>query len=337
MSSLTKMTIIVCLSCLLAQPSEQGIAAEGTWDSQNPASWYRDSYASVNNYLVDKVDSSAPMSANIDALVERLKSDEMDDERKVRIIMRKLIGLKDLASNCDSISYEALRDHDEGTSSKARDVTSRKAAPRRIDKLVNYYAKQHAITCQKKTESLFKPMLKLVDKAKLNRMALWLDPTIERLLVNFQPTGSQVGDDISSRIFNGIIKTENFHKVIIDVEPAYNAIKADLKNNPEQEKYLHYFPDERNGRRTFNPHNMLRGYIGDPCSAYIDQISELFERAQLDANFHHAVNPDEPLFYRGWAYYKICFNTLYRTSPFYNDLRDHIKNIATEEEKDENQ
>lgn len=332
MAHLVEILVLVCVSGLLAQLSEQ-TADEGTWDSQYPADYYTDGYRSVNEYLIAKVDGSAPISANMDALTAALSSDEVKDRE--RIVMRKLTGLKLLEGRCDQISYEALKDNDLGTSYKSYDVTSKKAAPRRIDKLVNYYGKQHAITCQKRAESLFKPKMKLFDRQVLKSLSTWIDPIIDRILADFQPTkGAEIGEDFSSKVFHGIVKSAGKHPAIFDVEHAYNTIKNLSQENPEDEKFLHYFSDERNGLRLFNMNGLYTKYIVGPCKEYHKLMGELFDRANYDAKYHHDVNPAEPMFYRGWAYNTICSKAFDNYFP-YSELRDYAKAIADKEEEEE--
>lgn len=334
MAFITKTLILLCLIGLLVQSSQQS-ADDGTWDSQYPGSYYRVGYKDVNSYLVGTVDSSAPMNANVEALEARLKSDEATEREKR--VMRKLVGLKTLEGRCDQISYEALQDNDEATESKSHDVTSKKSAPRRIDKVVNYYGKQHAITCQKRTMSLFKPKIKQLGKQVMNSLSAWLDPIIERLLANFQPPkGVQIADDDeSSKIFYGLIKNDlKGSEAITDVELAYNAIKALVKDNPEDERRLHYYSDEESGVREFNMRGLYDKYIKGPCTTYRREMEDLFNRADYDAYFHHDVDPSEPLFYRGWAYRKICFRAFYDYWP-YSELQDHAKAIADREEEED--
>lgn len=336
MNSFVKYLILVCLSGLLAQPSEQGTPKDETWDGQYAGSWYRDAYKTVNDYLVENVGSAEPMSANMDAVMTRLNSDETPEREKKAL--RKLAGLKITEGRCDQISYEALQDNDEATEKKSHDVTSKKSAPRRIDKLVNYYATQHAISCQKKTESLFKPILKLLDRQVLRYVSGFIDPMIERILADFQPPNElQVDDDFAHKVFHAIIKRGNVDPYVTDVEHAYNTIK--ILAEPEDEKHLRYYSNEKTGRRTFDQREvgirMFVKYIEDPCAVYRKHTGELFERADFDAIYHHDVNKEDPLFYRGWAYYRICKSRyLYAFWP-YNDLQAYAKKIADKEEEED--
>lgn len=333
MALFIRIFVLLCLSGLLAQPSEQS-DDEGTWDSQYPADYYKDGYKAVNEYLISKVDSSAPISANMDVLFERVGSNYV--EKREKIVARKLTGLKVLEGRCDQLSYEALKDNDLGTDNKSYDVTSRKSAPRRIDKIVNYYGKQHAISCQKRTESLFKPLMKLFDRQALKSLSTWIEPLIDRYLADFEPPkGVEIGDDFSRKVFYGLIKTTIKERpIIFDVVHAYNTIKTLVQENPDDEKFLHYFLDERQGMRVFNFEGLYEKYIKNPCQAYQGQMKELFDRANYDAKYHHDVNSDEPMFYRGWAYYTIC------TRAFENywakdDLKFYARQIALKEEEED--
>lgn len=67
--------------------------------------------------------------------------------------------------------------------------------------------------------------------------------------------------------------------------------------------------------------------------AFVSEMDELFDRADYDASFHHDVDADQPLFYRGWAYRKICHRAFNGYWP-YSDLHKHAKAIADREEEE---
>lgn len=64
-------------------------------------------------------------------------------------------------------------------------------------------------------------------------------------------------------------------------------------------------------------------------------MRKLFDRAEIDAKFHHDVNPNEPMFYRGWAYSKICLDAFHHGFVSYDDLQKYAKRVADQEEEDE--
>lgn len=347
MCSSFKVLIVVCLFGFLANPSEQGASSHETWDGQEPGIQLASEYNYLNGYLIDKVGSTEPILANMDALTARMSSKEPDEDEMT--VLKKLTSLKLTEGKCDKLSYDILEDNDEATGYKSHDVTSKKSAPRRLDKLINYYGKQHAVTCSKATGDLLKPKLKLVDREVLNRLSTWLDPMIERIVANYKPGKDlkRAGNDLATTLFRSIIMNGDQNPELLEVGTAYNAIKELVKNNPDEEKYLHYVTNERIGIKQFD-RGMLQSlytkYLQDSCNVFIGHMGKLFYRAKLDAQFHHDVNTSEPNLYRAWAYVELCSDAFVRPGgrnfrkfskwPI-GELKNYAQNIADTEENDD--
>lgn len=345
MSVAIKVVALLCLVAVLPQPSEQGWFDGDTWYSQFPGFWYKDEYMAVDDYLTNRVDSSESMPANMDALVERLSSNKVS--RRERRVLIKLTGLKNTEGRCDKASYDILQDNDSATYYKSRDVTTKRyaiVAPRRIEYLINYYANQHALTCQKETEATFHQKYPNVDQQVLHTVSLWLDPIIETILSDFkQRKGQQIGDDFSSKAYHAIIKKFEQHPAIFNVELAYNTLKELVKDNEDDQKYLHYSTDEHTGKRYFSEWKirlLFTNYLEKACTAYTEELGELFERASFDAIFHHDVNVEDPQFYKAWSYAELCDRIFvdpikYENRQFFptGELTKYAKKIADAEEQ----
>lgn len=323
--------ITFCLTGSLAQVDGDSFR-ERTWDREWPGHWYTDDYLIIDDYLVEKVPSWEPVSANIDALVERLRSDSVDEREK--IVMRKLVGLRVTEGRCDQISYEALQDSDKATEEKPSVVRRSRRLPLRVYKVIRHYGKQHAMTCQEKSESLFKPKLKLLNRQVLDRLSAWLDPMIELILSEFKPRKSlQVGDDISRKVYYGVIKGPIRYSAVLNIKLTYEAIKKLAQDNPEDEQFLHYYTDSLTGTRQFTFKMLFQKYIKSPCFAYVMQMGKLFDRADYDSKYYHQVRSNQPLFYRGWAYNKLCSQAFNQRWP-YDQLYNYALKIAEAEEEE---
>lgn len=331
MASFIKPVVLLCLFSCLLQQSVLADVGEPTWDSQLPGNQFRGGYKVIDQFLAAKVGPSETMAGNLDALMAKANSGDFND-REVKVA-QKLDGLRTTVESCDQVSYECLDDNDEATDYKSHDV-EQNPTPTRIEQIIYYYGRQHATTCQKKLESSFKPLWEQIDSQDLARLSIWLDPIIDRTIAG---SHSQTNDDFSDKVFHELIKDFYLNKAISDHKHAYNVIKTLVKDNPDEERYLHYYTDEVTGERHFQRekfHELIEKYFEAPCNAYLGQMGELFKRADIDARFHHDVNSSNPLFYRGWAYNKICsslFDRSYQALLFVH-LKVHAKQIADNEE-----
>lgn len=107
------------------------------------------------------------------------------------------------------------------------------------------------MSCQKELKSMCKTILETIDARTLHYLAVWTDPMIERALTDSQTEH----DDSANSLFNTIIISDRgaLNPYVADVEHAYDTIKALAKDDPEDERNLHYYSSEKTGKRTFNP------------------------------------------------------------------------------------
>lgn len=348
MSFGVKVLSLICLVVVIAQPSEQGWFDGESWYSQFPGYYYRNEYAAINDFLTKQVDASEPMEANMDALVAKLAANK--NTRREKRVLIKLTGLKNTEGRCDKVSYDILQDNDEATLFKARSVGTETAnAPLRIEQLINHYGQKHAQICQKETEASIHQKLASGDQKVQQDVAVWLDPVIESILAAYKPDdGEQVAQDTASQLYFGVIarKGDTQDPAMFNLETAYNAIKTLVKDQPDDEKYLHYVADEKTGKRSFSErkfNELFKKYLEKTCTAYNDNLGDLLERATYDAIFDHTVNPDEIQVYKAWAYGEICDDIFakpmkYEGLEFFptHELTQYAKKIADEEESTKN-
>lgn len=325
--------LIPLLIALLVAPSEQ------TWDHENPGSQFKSAYQTVNEYLVDKIESGETMPVNMDALSARLKAGEKDG--RVAVVLRKLIALKDIRDMCNDRSYVILRDNDEATDFKSHDVTSRSSAPRRIEKLINFYATEHAKKCQPIQLAAFEKAISALDKQVFERVSTYLDPIIESLLA--APTvesRKRASDDTTNVLVERIIgKTYFDQTIILSTSNAYNTIKKLVTGVPSEEKWLHYYSDERIGRRGFFPDEfskLIVKYLEQPCSIYVSQLGQIFENASFDALFYNQIDSSNADYYRALTYEKLC-RVIEKTKfslGFKQEVNNYALSIARREEEE---
>lgn len=330
--------LVPIMIAMLAAPSEQFIENKHTWDNQHPGSAFKLAFKSINEYLMNEVDDRETMPVNLDALRARLDAGERAPATGK--VLRKLIALKDTQGKCDATSYDILKDNDEATDHKSHDITSKSSAPRRIDKLVNFYATQHAETCQPMTVAAFEKDIVALDKQVLERISTYLDPIVERLQADTTNPDSKPfsKNDVSNKLFHGLITKKYLnHAIIEDVPHAYNTIMKMVKNNPSEETRAHFCQNEKTGFRGFFADKfseLVVKYIEKPCLDYVSYFGDLFENASFDAIFHHRVDSNNIKFYQAWAHEKVCMDIVKSKwkREFRRDITHHAYLVAEREE-----
>lgn len=292
---------------------------------------------------------SEPISANMAALIERTKEDSLSNGYKR--VLSKLIALQETSRNCDMRAYEILLDNDEATGKKSHDVTSRKAAPRRVDKLIHHYSWEHALTCLKRAEESFEAKRKQLDETALHRLSTWLDPIIERIVAKYETETKKAtdGGDELSKLINAVIIKEGQHPAASNLKIAYEAIKTLVKDDPDDEQYLHFYSDELAGARKFSKEKyaqLFNKYLKGSCLLFVEQFGDLFEVASYDVIFYREFKSESPEFYRVWAYSRICTDAFVKPGKLMHDrwdywpihyLENYAKDVADDKEDKEDE
>lgn len=245
----------------------------------------RESFKLINYHIYDKIESGAP-EKNVQEAKRWLTSINHNSNSSLIPALElfvELAAVNEPENGCTQHSFSILNANEAATGNRALYAFHQDFAPRRIDKIVHHYCREHAKYCY---EML--PNLALSRYRSLNNTGIVCAETAAyywTLTLNaVQPVASS-SSPLSLETINDF---PGFRSRFI-----YCALKVLSKDNKES-KFLKKVVDEREGIKVVRKDKvkeLVRKYLVEPCKIYFETLD--LDRYEGTVEFVRKWYPDQ--------------------------------------------
>jgi len=280
---------------------------------------------SLNNYLVDKVDSQA-IEANMKA-VKELFTNKCGScfpfKRDSTSSLRKFVALdtiKDLENQCDRTSYSILLDICRTNDFKVQKRLGNGQTLSRIDSILLEYSTRHAERCKSVYPVAFENKLNQLDKTQLHRVETHANIVMRNarfLLASGKPYR------VDEYLREHELDYMGYHSQFKYCRGSYEALSllANKEQDPRARSLTKVVLDERKGvPRVDEPmiEALAKTYLFEPCQYYVNELGlDVFEPFEFDLKVRGSDVGNESdanleqgsqlhNFYAGLVRYKFC-------------------------------
>lgn len=288
-------------------------------------------YKTINNYLVDHIQSDNP-ELNVRGAndwLSRLKVDINSHPRTLVEALGNLTTLKTIAdekTSCNHADLDLLKAFDEGTEGRSRrPVWTVKTVMRRVDKLGNHFIKIYAQGCRKiHAISLIERQSQL-DKDLVERVN-----SITNIILNDEYSYDLNASRRSHLLYNSIIGRGS---VSGGTSQAIRGLILTLAKDDPDRMYLNGTIDEREGRIVVDE-TKVKGlydtYIKSPCERFVTRLEDILEHEDFLTNWFKETDQGHLEFYLVWYRYNQCRHNVIERPGLVRALVDSARDQAKE-------
>lgn len=262
----------------------------------------------INNLLVDRTKSTDPKD-NFDILLDELIKDQKNNvgpSNKSTQVKRLILALSTLdgKNECGYYGYTIIRNLYFALGSPMRSIT-RDENLRRVDKILQYYIREHVENCEPVYLSKFHEISGGLDSTIIEHLNTIVAKSIQDLTgENSYYRRSSYPGTLYNLATEGLL-------VAFEMKPEhiYDALTVLAKDDPD-EKYLRRIEDERTGHPKFvkdKIESLFKEYIAKPCNYFRQKFGpDVFMPAAFDNIFKQRMKPERVDFYEAWVKYRLC-------------------------------
>lgn len=277
--------------------------------------YYQSTYAEINNYLVDHVETDDVKSNMIEALkwYDAEVSKKSMFNRAIVEALKQFTSLTKIGpdNQCNRNTYAILLKNDRATKRKTHKQPSKLGLMKRIEKVVYEYSMNHAIDCVPRYPTLLKEKLAKLDQDKVQRAENFVDNIID----GFRWSDKKFKNENKRYAIYTLVKSLKSISNKKTSKIALDRLNEYARDDPDR-KFLKKVLNEKKGVmeiRKDKVGSLVDQYLIAPCRYYVEQlglsvfIPANYDLIMLELQDRYKEEDDEALeFLLGWSRYHIC-------------------------------